>query len=44
MSSPTTTTTTTCIVIPGKDSPTLWDCECRECRRLQAQANADLAD
>lgn len=24
-----------CIVVPGQDGPTLWDCECAECRHLQ---------
>lgn len=24
-----------CIVDPDRDGPTLWDCECDECRRLQ---------
>jgi hypothetical protein len=35
---------TECIVTPGKDLPSLWECACGECRRLQAQANADLDD
>lgn len=30
-----------CIVVPGKDLPTLWDCECHECVRLQRQAELD---
>ena len=24
-----------CVVIPGIDGPTLWDCECPECLDLQ---------
>lgn len=31
----------TCIVVAGVDAATLWDCECRECRRLQRQAALD---
>jgi hypothetical protein len=27
-----------CIVIPGKDGPTLWDCECSQCLYLQSVA------
>jgi len=30
-----------CIVVPHQDYPTLWDCECPECRRLQRQAELD---
>ena len=25
-----------CIVVPGEDGPTLWDCPCRECRSIRA--------
>jgi hypothetical protein len=30
--------TPVCIVVPGVDGPTLWDCTCDECLALQAQA------
>lgn len=30
-----------CIVVPHQDYPTLWECECPECRRLQRQAELD---
>lgn len=30
-----------CIVVPGKDTFTLWDCECSDCRRLQREARMD---
>ena len=33
-----TTPAVECIVIAGTDGPTLWDCECPECRQLQREA------
>lgn len=32
---------TACVVDHGKDGLTLWDCECRACRRLQREARMD---
>jgi hypothetical protein len=31
-----------CIVDPDRDGPTLWDCECRECRALARALNRDI--
>lgn len=34
---------TECIVVPGVDGPTMWDCTCEECERLQDEYH-DLVD
>lgn len=30
-----------CIVVPGINGPTLWDCECAECIELQGAYEDD---